>query len=83
MFEFKEDPATQQWILLEVNARFWGSLPLAIAAGVDFPKQLFNLTVRGAIQPQPPYRFGVYSRSLGDDYWYYRYKFSECRGSWR
>ena len=83
MFEFKEEPATRQWILIEVNGRFWGSLPLAIAAGVDFPSQLFNLAARASIRPQPPYRLGVYSRSLGDDYWYYRFKFNECRGSWR
>ena len=34
MFEYKVDDATGQKALLEVNSRFWGSLPLAMAAGV-------------------------------------------------
>lgn len=37
MFEFRRS-AEGDWILVEVNARFWGSLPLAIYAKVDFPK---------------------------------------------
>jgi len=36
-FVIKEDGKP---MLLEVNPRFWGSLPLAIAAGVDFPRLL-------------------------------------------
>ncbi len=30
--------------LMEVNTRFWGSLQLAIDAGVDFPKLLYRIT---------------------------------------
>ncbi|MCA2018009.1 ATP-grasp domain-containing protein [Vibrio tritonius] len=37
MFEFRRGEK-EQWILVEVNARFWGSLPLAIYAHVDFPR---------------------------------------------
>lgn len=40
MFEFRQNRQTGAYILLEVNARFWGSLPLAIYAGVDFPALL-------------------------------------------
>jgi predicted ATP-grasp superfamily ATP-dependent carboligase len=36
MFEFKENPQ-RGWTLLEVNGRFWGSLPLALACGIPFP----------------------------------------------
>lgn len=42
MFEFKVNPETQECILVEVNARFWGSLPLAIGAGIDFPFLLYK-----------------------------------------
>ncbi len=37
MVEFKQDAQLGTPYLLEINPRFWGSLPLAIHAGVDFP----------------------------------------------
>ena len=40
MFEYKWDSETGKFYLLEMNARFWGSLHLPIYAGVDFPKLL-------------------------------------------
>lgn len=67
MFEFRKDMATQRAILLEVNARFWGSLPLAIAAGIDFPAQLYELLVHDRKPPRVEYRIGQYARSLGND----------------
>lgn len=67
MFEYRRNMATGQAVLLEVNARFWGSLPLAIAAGVDFPAQLYDLLVKGERHPRIAYRVGQYARSLGND----------------
>jgi predicted ATP-grasp superfamily ATP-dependent carboligase len=43
MFEFRQNPATGDHILIEVNPRFWGSLPLAVASGADFPLGLWHL----------------------------------------
>ena len=37
MCEFKVCPVTEKFWFIEVNPRMWGSIPLAIAAGVDFP----------------------------------------------
>jgi predicted ATP-grasp superfamily ATP-dependent carboligase len=37
MVEFRVDPRDGRPYVLEVNPKFWGSLPLAIASGVDFP----------------------------------------------
>jgi predicted ATP-grasp superfamily ATP-dependent carboligase len=37
MFEFKEDKEDGKLKLMEINGRFWGSLPLAVLSGVDFP----------------------------------------------
>src|SRR5207244_10485778 len=36
MFEFRYNPGNKSWILLETNARFWGSVPLPLSLGVDF-----------------------------------------------
>ena len=51
MAEFKSDGA-RSW-LMEFNARPWGSLQLAIDAGVDFPGLLLECA-RGAAPERPP-----------------------------
>jgi predicted ATP-grasp superfamily ATP-dependent carboligase len=45
--------------LLEINPRFWGSLPLAIAAGVDFPVLLYRLATEGDVEPVRSYEVGI------------------------
>lgn len=47
MFEFRQDRRSGRHVLLEVNPRFWGSLPLAVAAGADFPALWWDLVVHG------------------------------------
>ncbi|MBN1602859.1 MAG: ATP-grasp domain-containing protein [Chitinispirillaceae bacterium] len=45
MVEFKRDRNRNNIpVLMEINARFWGSLQLAIDAGVDFPLYMYNLS---------------------------------------
>lgn len=71
MVEFKLDPQTQEFRLMEINGRFWGSLPLAVAAGADFPSMLLDLELGGDISPSRPYRNNVYCRLLSRDiHWY-------------
>jgi predicted ATP-grasp superfamily ATP-dependent carboligase len=36
MVEYRYDPDSERYVFMEINGRFWGSLPLAIAAGVPF-----------------------------------------------
>lgn len=67
MVEFKRDSATGRWVLLEVNARFWGSLPLALASGADFPLALFRLLVEGRTDGGDGYRVGLSARNLRAD----------------
>jgi predicted ATP-grasp superfamily ATP-dependent carboligase/protein-tyrosine-phosphatase len=56
MFEFRVDRGSGRHVLLEVNPRFWGSLPLAVAAGADFPALWWDLALhdrggRGTYRP--------------------------------
>jgi protein-tyrosine-phosphatase/predicted ATP-grasp superfamily ATP-dependent carboligase len=67
MVEFKQNPQTGEFCLMEVNGRFWGSLPLAAAAGADFPAMLAELYLDGAIRPRPAARTGIYCRNLPND----------------
>ena len=72
MVEFRRDPATGIAKLLEVNGRFWGSLPLALHAGADFPADLLRSHLRpkdaqSEPQSEPQYRAGVRCRSLAHD----------------
>jgi predicted ATP-grasp superfamily ATP-dependent carboligase len=69
MFEFRREPITGNHVLLEVNPRFWGSLPLAIEAGVDFPAMLHDLLTRRPVSPVRDYRVGLVKRDLLGEYY--------------
>ena len=43
MVEFKVDSDMKTPKLMEINGRFWGSLPLSIASGVDMPYHFYVL----------------------------------------
>lgn len=62
MVEYKLDAATGVPYVMEVNGRFWGSLALAIDAGVDFPRLLVELALGHPPADPPRYRVGVRSR---------------------
>lgn len=51
MVEFKRDRATGRWVLMEINARLWGSVQLAIDAGVDFPLATLQWALGESIAP--------------------------------
>jgi predicted ATP-grasp superfamily ATP-dependent carboligase len=67
MMEYKQDRRSGECVLMEVNGRFWGSLELAVAAGVDFPFLAFQLARGITSDTAPPYQAGVKNRwVLGD-----------------
>lgn len=67
MVEFKHDRRDGRAKLLEINGRFWGSLQLAVDAGIDFPYLLYRMAVDGDIEPALTYREGIRLRWwLGD-----------------
>lgn len=67
MVEFKISRASGRPVLMEINGRFWGSLPLAIAAGVDFPYLAYQLASNGYVEPKGVYQEGVVSRYFAGD----------------
>lgn len=54
--------------LMEINARFWGSLQLAIDAGVDFPWLLYQIETGICLDRINSYRKGVKLRWLLGDF---------------
>jgi predicted ATP-grasp superfamily ATP-dependent carboligase len=68
MVEFKLDLATGTPHLMEINGRFWGSLQLAVDAGVDFPRLLVECALGRAPEPVSTYRLGVRSRWWWGDF---------------
>jgi predicted ATP-grasp superfamily ATP-dependent carboligase len=68
MVEFKRETSTGIPYLMEINGRFWGSLQLAIDAGVDFPALLVAAASGTPLPPVTHYRTGVRSRWWWGDF---------------
>jgi len=64
MVEFKVNFDTGQWIFVEINGRFWGSLPLAVSSGVDFPYYLYQLLVNKQRDFPQEYKKGIFCRNF-------------------
>ena len=71
MFEFKQHAGGRP-VLMEVNGRFWGSLALAIHAGVDFPRLTYESMVLERTTRVFDYRVPLYVRhTVRDLSWLY------------
>lgn len=62
MVEWKDDPRDGVPKLMEINPRFWGSLELAVRAGIDFPTLYARAALGEALGPPPSYPDGVRCR---------------------
>jgi predicted ATP-grasp superfamily ATP-dependent carboligase len=51
MVEMKRDARDGEYRLMEINAKFWGSLELAVAAGVNFPYLACCIAYQGDVPP--------------------------------
>jgi predicted ATP-grasp superfamily ATP-dependent carboligase len=67
MAEFRQIPGRPP-VFMEVNGRFWNSLPLACYAGADFPALLAQMAESGDVETQSPARTGVTCRWLLGDF---------------
>ncbi len=67
MVEFKFDEARQKYTIIEVNPRYWGSLPLAVESGVNFPVLHALSALERPYEPVLRYRAGIRVRFLDRD----------------
>ena len=67
MMEYKQDRRTGTPVLMEVNGRFWGSLQLAVDAGIDFPFLSAQLALGRRSDAPAAYEVGVSGRWLLGD----------------
>jgi predicted ATP-grasp superfamily ATP-dependent carboligase len=67
MVEFRQTAGSAP-VFMEVNGRFWNSLPLACYAGVDFPSLLAQMLETGDVEKQTSFRAGVRCRWLLGDF---------------
>jgi protein-tyrosine-phosphatase/predicted ATP-grasp superfamily ATP-dependent carboligase len=82
MFEFRWNPVRDEHVLLEVNPRFWGSLQLAMAAGIDFPARLHDQLAAGTAAAAAGYDTGIVRSDLSGEYGRVVWEFDAAR-SWR
>lgn len=59
MVEFLRDEETGEFKLMEINPRFWSSLPFTVQAGVDFPYYYWQLCNGGVEEISADYDVGV------------------------
>ncbi|MBY8827346.1 carboxylate--amine ligase [Hephaestia mangrovi] len=67
MVEYRHDERTGAYWLMEVNGRFWGSLPLAWHCGARFAWEAYRRAVLGDDQPAPAPRAGLRARYMVPD----------------
>ena len=54
MVEYRHDPATGRSVLMEINGRFWGSIPLASRCGAHFGWETFRRQVLEQTHDETP-----------------------------
>ena len=64
MVEYRYDSSTGRAALMEVNGRFWGSLPLAIQSGASFPWYCYQALALGEPPATKAYKEGVRCRYM-------------------
>jgi predicted ATP-grasp superfamily ATP-dependent carboligase len=67
MTEFKYDERDGEYKLIEINPKFWGSLDLSVAAGVDFPWLTTQLALGHDLPHVPDYEVGLRFQWFFDD----------------
>jgi hypothetical protein len=67
MVEYKYDPWTDEYVLMEINGRFQASTALSLDAGLNLPHLVATLFAGAPLPEVPHYRVGVEERWLRGD----------------
>ena len=67
MVEFKYDPWSDAYVLMEINGRFQASTALSLDAGLNLPHLVAALFAGTPLPEVPPYRIGVEERWIRGD----------------
>lgn len=69
MVEFKYDAEKDDYKLIEINPKLWGSLDLTIAAGVDVPRLLVDIAIGENPEFLGKYKYIKYKWLFPDSFW--------------
>jgi len=67
MVEYRVDPSTGKAVLMEINGRYWGSYPLAVACDAGFALIAYYLHSGLDLPPLPPLRNGMRCRMVATE----------------
>jgi len=83
MVEFKRPHNGGPPVLMEINARPWGSLPLPIACGIDYPVLWVEWLLTGKLPPQRvEYKEGILCRRLVNELTHLEHTFHGTPPGW-
>jgi predicted ATP-grasp superfamily ATP-dependent carboligase len=68
MVEFKKDDIDNRYKLMEINPKFWGSLDLSIASGIDFPALAAKMALEGDVDSVFRYTTGKRFMWISDEF---------------
>ena len=83
MIECVRDRRTNEFKIIEINPKFWGSLDLAIHAGVNFPDLYCRLAKGENVPPVKSYREIRFRWLFPNDFMHLLAKFGFSAGFWK
>ena len=82
MIECIKDRRTNQFKIIEINPKFWGSIDLAIHAGVNFPEIFCQLAAGNKVAPVTTWRSIRFRWLFPNDFMHMLSRFGFSRGFW-
>jgi predicted ATP-grasp superfamily ATP-dependent carboligase len=67
MIEYRYDAVRDRAVLMEINGRFWGSYPLAVASGAGFGLYAYTVGTSGVVPEIAPIKSGLRCRMISTE----------------